>query len=85
MKSKGLFSLAYSGLFLLLQKSGWENIQYNAHGHDTIYPVIISGVLICVVNKHQINDFHRILAKYDNTFSYYEQVNETYGNFKRIK
>lgn len=209
-----LFSLVYSGLFLLLQKSGWEGIQYNAKGHDTIYPVIISGVLsgvvygvcfknngstggtdvvsryinkikpqmdfffvtftlntivaiislfvysedaldykpvalciaycfissfvgnqilkgtksaykftvitthekeiiqdiytvlkhgvtkvgvigthsgseramlICVVNKHQINDFHRILAKYDETFSYYEQVNETYGNFKRIK
>lgn len=209
-----LFSLVYSGLFLLLQKSGWEGWQYNAHGHDTIYPVIISGVLsgvvygvcfknngstggtdvvsryinkrkpkmdffivtftlnaivaiislfvysgdtldykpvalcisycfissfignqilkgtksaykftvitthedeiikeiyqvvkhgvtkveaigthsnapktmlICVVNKHQINDFYRILAKYDNTFSYYEQVNETYGNFQRVR
>ena len=42
-------------------------------------------MLICVVNKHQIIDFHRILSKYDNTFSYYEQVNETYGNFKRVK
>lgn len=209
-----LFSLVYSGLYLLLQKSGWDTAQYNAHGHDTIYPVIISGVLsgvvygicfknngstggtdvvsryinkikpqmdfffvtftlnaivaiislfvysgetldykpvalcitycfistfvgnqilkgtksaykftvitthdqeiiadiykvlkhgvtkvravgthtnsertmlICVVNKHQINDFYRVLAKYDNTFSYYEQVNETYGNFKRVK
>lgn len=209
-----LFSLTYSGLYLLLQKSGWDEIQYNAQGHDTIYPVIISGVLsgvvygicfknngstggtdvvsryinkvkprtdffivtftlnaivagaslfvyseealdykpvalcitycfissfvgnqilkgtknaykfsvitthekeiiqdiyrvlkhgvtkvtvvgthsglersmlICVVNKHQINDFQKILAKYDNTFSYYEQVNETMGNFKRVK
>ena len=209
-----LFSLTYSTLYLLLQKSGWNEIQYNAKGHDTIYPVIISGVLsgvvygfcfknngstggtdvvsryinkvnprtdffivtftlnaivagaslfvysgesldykpvalcitycfistfvgnqilkgtknaykfsvittheeeiirdiyrvlkhgitkvsvvgthsgseramlICVVNKHQINDFRKILEKYDNTFSYYEQVNETMGNFKRLK
>ena len=43
------------------------------------------AMLICVVNKHQINDFQQILAKYDDTFSYYEQVNETMGNFRRIK
>ena len=42
-------------------------------------------VLICVVNKHQLVDFKRIIDKYDNTFSFYEQVNETYGNFKKIK
>ncbi len=42
-------------------------------------------VLICVVNKHQLVDFKRIIDKYDNTFSFYEQVNETYGNFKTIK
>ena len=42
-------------------------------------------VLICVINKHQLNDFQKILSKYDNTFSYFEVVNETYGNFKHIK
>lgn len=42
-------------------------------------------VLLCVVNKHQIVDFKNILSKYDNTFSYYETVNETYGNFKKIR
>lgn len=42
-------------------------------------------VLICVVNKHQLVDFRKIIDKYDNTFSFYEQVNETYGNFKKIK
>ena len=42
-------------------------------------------VLICVINKHQLNDFHKIVAKYDNTFSYYEVVSETYGNFKNVK
>lgn len=43
------------------------------------------SVLICIVNKHQLNDFQRIVSQYDNTFSYCEVVNETYGNFKHIK
>lgn len=209
-----LFTLVYSFAFLLLQKSGLEFIQYNADGHDTIYPVIISGVisgvvygicfknsastggtdviaryinkvkpdtnffivtfslntvvaisslfvysensvdykpvalcitycfistyvgnyiikgtktaykftvvtthpdeisreisdllkhsstkvaatgtytntekwvLICVVNKHQLTDFQNIIAKYDETFSFYEVINETYGNFVNVK
>ena len=42
-------------------------------------------VILCVINKHQIIDLNNILAKYDNTFSFYERVNETYGNFKIIK
>lgn len=42
-------------------------------------------VLICVINKHQIIDFQNILLKYDNTFSFAETVNETYGNFKKIR
>lgn len=42
-------------------------------------------VLICVVNPHQITDFKKIIDKYDNTFSFHELANETYGNFKRIK
>lgn len=209
-----VFSLVYSVVYLVLQKSNLDGIQYNAAGHDTIYPVIISGVLsgvvygicfknnsstggtdiisryinkvkpssnffivtfilnaivaiislfvysensvdykpvalcitycfistfvgnyilkgtktayqftvitthadeiikeissvlhhgatkidaigtytnteksvlICVVNKHQLSDFQKIISKYDNTFSFYELINETYGNFKRIK
>ena len=40
-----LFSLVYSFAFLLLQNSGTEFLQYNAQGHDTIFPVIISGVI----------------------------------------
>jgi len=43
------------------------------------------SVLICVVNKHQLPDFQRIIEKYDNTFSFCEVVNETYGNFKQIR
>jgi uncharacterized membrane-anchored protein YitT (DUF2179 family) len=40
-----LFSLVYSVSFLFLQHSDLSFIQYNALGHDTIYPVILSGVL----------------------------------------
>ncbi len=209
-----LFSVVYSVSFLLLQSLDWTHIQYNALGHDTIYPVILSGVLsgvvygvcfrnngstggtdvlsryinkvrpdtnffvvtftlnglvavasvfvysedilnykpaalciiycfisafvgnfmlkttktaykftiitshkeelvaeitgklhhgcteieavgsytgdkkavlICIINKHQLNDFQKILARFGNTFSYFETVNETYGNFKQIK
>ena len=210
-----VFTLVYSFAYLYLQKSGLENIQYNAGGHDTIFPVIISGVLsgivagyalknnsssggmeliskiinakrpntnffiitftlnaivalvslfvysdkgfidykpvalcitycfvsnyvgnyiikgtksayqftvitehpdeitqdvtkilkhgvtkitaegaythnrktvlLCVVNSTQIADFRKIIAKYDNTFSYCETVNETFGNFKKIR
>lgn len=42
-------------------------------------------VLICVVNKHQIAGFKKIIDKFDNTFSFCEVVNETYGNFKKIR
>lgn len=43
------------------------------------------NVLLCVVNKHQLVDFTKIINQYDETFSFYELVNETYGNFKKIK
>ncbi len=43
------------------------------------------AVLICVINKHQIHDLSSILNRYDNTFSFSETVNETFGNFKRVK
>lgn len=42
-------------------------------------------VLICVVNKHQIVDFQNILCKYDNTFSFVENVGNTFGNFAKVK
>ena len=43
------------------------------------------ALILCLINKHQLNDFQKIVAKYDNTFSFFEMVNETYGNFKNIK
>ena len=51
------FSLSYSLVFLYLQKIGLEEFQYVTGGHDTIYPVILSGVIgglvygICFRNR----------------------------------
>ena len=44
-----VFCLTYSLVFLFLQKLGLEQFQYNAHGHDTVFPVLLSGVLSGVV------------------------------------
>ena len=53
-------------------------------GHG-IYSQAEKSVLFCVVNKHQIVDFEKIIKKYPDTFTYVETVNETLGNFKKIK
>lgn len=42
-------------------------------------------VLICVINRHQIVEFQKIMKKYEDTFAFSETVNETYGNFAHIK
>ena len=41
-------------------------------------------VMICVINKHQIIELQKIIAKYPGTFAYIGDVSETMGNFKRI-
>lgn len=42
-------------------------------------------LLICVVNKHQIVEFQRIIQRFPGSFAYLSSVKETMGNFKRIK
>ena len=42
-------------------------------------------MLLCVVGKHQTAAFRKLLEKYDNTFSFCETVNETYGNFAAVR
>ena len=42
-------------------------------------------VLICIVNSHQVADFERIIKKYPNTFVYIESVDQTIGNFVKVK
>lgn len=41
-------------------------------------------VLICIINKHQIVEFQKIIKKYPNTFAYITTVTETVGNFKKV-
>ena len=41
--------------------------------------------LICIINKNQVVDFQRILNRYPGSFAYMSSVNETLGNFKKIK
>lgn len=41
-------------------------------------------IIICIVNKHQIVDFQKIIKKYPDTFAYVSSVTETVGNFKNI-
>ncbi len=43
------------------------------------------GMLICVVNRRQVVEFERIVAKYDDTFAYISTVNKTIGLFHRVK
>lgn len=42
-------------------------------------------LMICVINKHQITRFMEIARQYPDTFACVSDVNETLGNFKRIK
>lgn len=42
-------------------------------------------LLICVVNKHQIVQFQRIIQQYPGSFAYLSSVKETLGNFRREK
>lgn len=39
------FCIVYSAVYLYSQKMDLDELQYNANGHDTIYPVILSGVI----------------------------------------
>ena len=41
-------------------------------------------MLICVINKHQIVQFQRLLKQYPGSFAYLSSVKETVGNFRNI-
>lgn len=49
------------------------------------YSNVQKDVLLCVVGKHQITDFQAMLKKYDKTFAFVETVNQTIGNFVKIR
>lgn len=42
-------------------------------------------LLICLVNKHQIVEFQKILERFPGSFAYLSAVKETMGNFTRAK
>ena len=42
-------------------------------------------LLICVVNKHQIVQFQRIIQQFPGSFAYLSTVKETMGTFRKIK
>lgn len=45
-----VFCVVYSVVYLYLQQLGLHEFQYDAQGHDTIFPVILSGVVSGFVN-----------------------------------
>ena len=52
---------------------------------EGMYSKTEKKLLLCIVNKHQIVQFQRILAQFPGTFSYVSEVTETMGNFKYIR
>ncbi len=42
-------------------------------------------MIVCVVNRRQLIEFKDILKKFDDTFAFVETVNETIGNFSKVK
>lgn len=43
------------------------------------------SLLVCIINKNQVVDFQKILNRFPGSFAYMSSVNETLGNFKKIK
>lgn len=70
-----------------IEKEIIENLHHSATriNGKGIYSGEQKQVLLCIVNKHQIVDFSIIIKKYPDTFAFIENVNETLGNFKKIK
>lgn len=52
---------------------------------EGMYSHSARSMLICVVNRRQTVDFQNILKKYDHTLAFVSDVNEIFGNFKKIK
>ena len=43
------------------------------------------SVLMCVVNRHQMVEFEKIIKSFPDTFAFVLPVNDTIGNFKKVK
>ncbi len=64
-----------------------EKLRHSATKVSAVGAYTGGGVtmILCVINKHQIVDLNKILSEYKDTFAFSETVNDTYGNFKKIK
>ena len=43
------------------------------------------SLLICIVNRYQLVQFHEILARFPGAFAYVSDVSETMGNFQKAE
>ena len=43
------------------------------------------SLVICIVNRYQLVQFHEILARFPGSFAYVSDVNETMGNFQKAE
>ena len=50
-----------------------------------IYTGTDKEVLICVVNRHQMVEFEDLIRRFPDTFTFINTVDDTVGNFKKIK
>lgn len=50
-----------------------------------IYSDAEKDVLVCVVNKHQMVEFQDMIRRFPDTFTFVKTVDDTVGNFKKIK
>lgn len=78
-KKSLLFCLVYSSVYLALQQINFSGFQYDAGGHDTIYPVIISGILGGLV--YGICARHNASTGGTDIVSKYISIKKPYLNF----
>lgn len=52
---------------------------------EGMYTHAPKGLVICIVNKHQVADVEKIIRKYPGSFAYIETISNTVGKFVRVK
>ena len=70
-----------------LSKALMENLHHGVTvlSAEGAYTHLHKNLVICVVNKHQIVDVEKEIAKFPGSFAYITSINATVGNFRHIK
>ena len=55
--------------------------KFQVHG---MYSDTDKYMLMCIINKRQIGEMMKIIKSHPDTFASFEQVNEVFGNFRRL-